>query len=562
MSMVQYSQRFAPLIQAGAPFELIEEEGLRRFKHAPRSLVAMLHRSKPEALNQTFIDWLGESVSFESFFDRAERVAAWMQAHGLQRGDRVCIAMRNRPEWLIAAWATILAGGVSAPLNSWGRREELEHGLELAQPRFVFVDHPRCKLVAQGAKALHSQVILVSQVEGREPLCELGAIQSVSFDELLRASNAWVDPNLSSTDPAVLLFTSGTTSKPKAALSTHDAVIQSLMNIQLNAAVSGITSPEQVKAIMSSGFPPAALVAVPFFHVSGFHALFLFGLAGQRKLVLAWKWDISEIVGLLEAKRLTQINGSPAMMRELMMSEAFQSADRRSLAALGLGGAAAPSALIEEMRALLPLGMMGIGYGATETNGLGAQTSGQPFLERPQASGYLSPLADIRIRDLDGSILPPGSTGEIEIRSVANMVGYWDAESRRPIPLVDHWYATGDVGFVDAQGYLHIVDRIKDIVNRGGEKVSCAEVEAALLLLPVVRDAVVMPLPDAQKGEVVAAVVVVDEPSQVSTDALRASLLERLAHFKVPERWAVVAHPVERTPSGKPIKALLKPLFA
>jgi acyl-CoA synthetase (AMP-forming)/AMP-acid ligase II len=333
------------------------------------------------------------------------------------------------------------------------------------------------------------------------------------------------------------------------------------MNIQLNAALSGMKSPEQVKAIMSSGFAPAALVAVPFFHVSGFHALFLFGLASQRKLVLAWKWDIQEIVSLLENKRVTQINGSPAMMRELLQSDAFRSADKSSLAALGLGGAAAPPSLLDDMRALLPLGMMGIGYGATETNGLGAQTSGQPFLSRPQASGYVSPLADIRMRDSEGRVLPMGATGEIEIRSVANMVGYWDEDARAPIPLEDRWYITGDVGFVDPDGYLHIVDRVKDIVNRGGEKVSCAEVEAALLLLPGVRDAVVMPLPDPIKGEVVGAVIVVDSPESVSPHDLHAQLTERIAHFKVPERWQITAQPVARTPSGKPIKSALRDGF-
>lgn len=561
MSRLRYSPLFDPLLQPGSPFELVEHQGLKRFKHAPRSLVAMLHRSKPEALSQPFIDWLDESMSFETFFMRAERVAVWMRNQGLQKGDRVCIAMRNRPEWLIAAWATLIAGGVAAPLNSWGRREELEHGLVVAHPRFVFVDHPRCALVFQGAKAVDAQIVLASHIEGREVICELGSDQVVPFDSLLATTDPWVDPGVSSTDSAVLLFTSGTTSKPKAALSTHDAVVQSLMNIQLNAALSGMTSPEQVKAIMSSGFPPAALVAVPFFHVSGFHALFLFALASQRKLVLAWKWDVTEIVGLLETKRVTQINGSPAMMRELLMSDAFRAADRKSLAALGLGGAAAPSSLVDEMRALLPLGMMGIGYGATETNGLGSQTSGRPFLERPQASGYLSPLAEVRVRDPEGGILPQGATGEIEIRSAANMLGYWDPQAKQPIPLEDQWYVTGDVGFVDLDGYLHIVDRIKDIVNRGGEKVSCAEVEAALLLHADVKDAVVMALEDAQRGEVVAAVVVVCSPERTTAESLRTSLSERLAHFKVPERWVVTTQAVERTPSGKPIKAPLKSLF-
>ena len=556
-----HSPLFAPLIQPGGPFEIADRDGMRHFKHAPASLTKMLHRAKPESLGQTFIDWLDQSMSFESFFDQSEQLAAWMVARGLQRGDRVCIAMRNRPEWLVAAWATLLAGGVAAPLNSWGRREELEHGLQVVKPRFVFADHPRAGLVSSGAVALGAQLVVVSQVIGREPECSLGSAGVVSYDEIFHEKRVWGAVEISPADPAVLLFTSGTTSKPKAALSSHEAVVQSLINIQLNAAVSGMTSPEQVKAIMSAGFAPAALVAVPFFHVSGFHALFLFGLASLRKLVLAWKWDISEIVSLMETKRVTQINGSPAMMRELLQSDTFRSADRRSLAALGLGGAAAPAALIDEMRGLLPMGMMGIGYGATETNGLGAQTSGQPFLSRPQASGYLSPLAEIRLRDSDGRLLPAGATGEIEIRSVANMMGYWDPDSGAPVPLEDHWYVTGDVGFVDSDGYLHIVDRVKDIVNRGGEKVSCAEVEAALLLLPGIRDAVVMPLPDPNKGEVVAAVVVVDERSSVQPQDLRAALAERIAHFKVPERWQITHQPVERTPSGKPIKTALKAGF-
>jgi acyl-CoA synthetase (AMP-forming)/AMP-acid ligase II len=261
--------------------------------------------------------------------------------------------MRNRPEWLVAAWATLIAGGVSAPLNSWGRREELEHSLAVAKPKFVFVDHPRCALVSAGAQSLKADVVLVSQVIGREGGCEMGTYPVHQYSDIVATPRDWTAPTLHPSDQAVLLFTSGTTSKPKAAVSTHDAVVQSLINIQLNAAVSGMTSPEQVKAIMSSGFTPAALVAVPFFHVSGFHALFLFGLASLRKLVLAWKWDIQEIVQLLETKHVTQINGSPAMMRELLASSAFRNANRSSLGALGLGGAAAPAMLIEEMRARL-----------------------------------------------------------------------------------------------------------------------------------------------------------------------------------------------------------------
>lgn len=556
-----HSPLFNPLIQPGAPFELIETQGLRCFKHAPRTLIQMLHRAKPEAYEQPFIEWLDQTLTFETFFTRAERVAAWMVEEGLHKGERVCIAMRNRPEWLIAAWATLLAGGVVAPLNSWGRREELEHGLRVARPRLVFVDHPRGPSVASCAAEIGAELVLVSQVSGREPDCGLASGQAHSFDGIVRLPRTWSPAEVGGDDLAVLLFTSGTTSRPKAAVSTHHAVVQSLMNIQLNAAVSGMRSPDQVRAIMSSGFQPAALVAVPFFHVSGFHALFLFGLASLRKLVLAWKWDIAEIVRLVEEKRVTQINGSPAMMRELLQSTEFRQADRASLAALGLGGAAAPGTLIEEMRALLPQGMMGIGYGSTETNGLGAQTSGQPFLDRPQAAGYLSPLADFRVRDAQGALLPAGACGEIELRSVANMAGYWDETLNAPVPLDDHWYITGDVGFVDSDGYLHIVDRVKDIVNRGGEKVSCAEVEAAILTLPGIRDAVVLPLPDPSKGEIVAVVIVVEPQAHPSIESLRAALSERISHFKVPERWVISTELIERTPSGKPIKSSLRSRF-
>ena len=548
------------LTQPGAPFETVEVQlgtrRLRAYRHAPATLPELIDAARVHGPKE-YLAYEGERWSFDRFFAAVDALAGRMQAEGgVRPGDRVAIAMRNRPEWAVAFAASALVGAVPAPINSFGQRDELRDAVADVQPRVLFLDADRCRRLQDDLPGLGCHVVLADA----DPAPGSGLLG-------MRALTAPGGParqpvQLKPDDPALLLFTSGASSKAKGVLSSQRAVCQALMNIDFIGALSGMTSPDAVARLMARAVAPATLSAVPLFHVSGLHAQLLTNLRNGRRLVFMHRWEPGKALQMIRDELITQFNGAPAMVMQLLSTPGFDpAASARSLGGVGFGGAGLPQRLIEEVLGRFPDSMSGIGFGLTETNGAGTAISGRLFAGKPRSSGLKSPIVELRVTGPADEALPAGEQGEIWIRGVTVMEGYWRQPQATAQVLQDGWFRTGDVGYIDDEGFLFVVDRIKDVINRSGEKIAAAEVESCLLMHPQVSEAAVFARPDDIHGEVPVAVVVPQPGATLQSEDVRSHVAGRLAAYKVPAAVIVRAQALPRNPAGKVLKAELKKLY-
>lgn len=556
MSVENWQAAWRQLIAPGSPFEVVvpDDDGPRRFRNAQPDLLTALNAGRAHG-EREFVVWEEERLSFSEFFARVDRLASQLRTRfGVRKGDRVAIAMRNQPAWLVSFVAAVASGAIVVPLNSWGQREELLHGLEDSGSRVLLCDAARLALVEGDLQGLDLQAIAVGAPATGRWVCDYDALLAEPVELL-------PPPAFEADDPLLILYTSGTTSKPKGVLSTHRAVCQALAAFEFQGAFAAMSSPTRIRAIMDSGFAPTTLMAVPLFHVSGLHAQFLLALRSGRRLVLMYKWDAERALDLIERERCTQFNGSPAMMQQLLASPRFCGEATASLFGLGLGGAAANPGLLAQLTGVKPNAIGGAGYGMTETNGVGAAIGGDQFVYKPATVGWPLPIVEVRIGDTPDAPQAPGIEGQIWLRSPTLMRGYWGQPAATAEALQDGWLATGDVGCVDEEGFLRITDRLKDLINRGGEKVAAAEVEACASGLDGVIEAAAFAVPDERMGEAVALVARVREGSGVDEVALHAHIAAHLAAFKVPEHLQVVHAELPRNASGKLLKRELREDF-
>ncbi|GAA3996051.1 class I adenylate-forming enzyme family protein [Comamonas faecalis] len=547
-------QAQAQLTAPGAPFEM---ETVQHLGHAVRAYKNAFH-TLPELINagrahgaREFMVYGEDRWTFDRFFAAVDALAGRLQQeHGLQPGERVAIALRNRPEWAVAFAAVALAGAIPAPLNSFGLGEELSASLADIAPRWLVCDQDRLDRLARHPLPEGCRTTVVDSDAG-----------SVAWQTLVAPGGPRLaPPQLAPTDPALILFTSGASAQAKGVLSNQRAVCQALFNIDFIGAIAGMTSPEAVQKLMSAGLTPTTLTVVPLFHVSGLHAQLLASLRHGRRLVLLHRWDAAQAMEMIRREKITQFNGAPTMVQQLLNQPAFHDPQASStLMGLGFGGAGLSQRLIDDTLAARPGSLSGIGFGLTETNGVGAGASGRLFALRPECAGFVSPLMELRIADVFGEPLPAGEDGEIWLRGVTVMDGYWRQPRATEAAMSDGWFRTGDVGRVDADGFLRIVDRIKDVINRNGEKIAAAEVESCLMQHAAVEDAVVFAQADEQTGEAVVAVVQLRAgAADTSAQLLREHVAARLAAYKVPQTIHLRDESLPRNPAGKLLKNAVK----
>ncbi len=544
----------------GAPFELTEVEvggqKLRAYRHAKATLPDLINTARAHG-EKPFIVYRDETWTYARVFAEADALAwALREKLGVQPGDRVVIAMRNRPEWAVAFLGAALAGAVPAPVNSFGLHDELLGACATVKPRALIMDADRLERLGEDWRSLGAEVVLCDG----EPKPGSGVH---AWHDVTRPARPAPPPvQLGPQDPALLLFTSGATTRPKAVLTTHLAVCQSIMNIDYIAALSAMSSPGVVENLMRRALAPTTLTVVPLFHVSGLHAQLLTNLVHGRKLVFMHRWDPAEAIELILEHRVTQFNAAPAMVMRMLEHPTFDyKAVRSLLAGIGFGGAGLPQRVIDEVLEGLGPSMSGVGFGMTETGGAVTAISGDGFRAAPTSSGKISPIAELRIVSPEGRIQPEGEAGEIQVRGVAVMREYWGMPEATAAALHDGWLRTGDVGYLK-DGSLFVVDRIKNVINRAGEKIAAAEVESCLLQHPGLAEAGVIPIPDPAHGEAVAAVVVPVAGASPTEAQLRAFVAERLAAYKVPSRILVRREPLPKNPTGKLLKADLQRLFS
>ena len=467
-------------------------------------------------------------------YDDAHRIVTTLAAtladkYGLRRGDRFAIAMRNYPEWVFSFWAGITLGAVAVPLNAWWSAEELAYAL----------DHSRCSVVlADGERAERLEPLRAQRPDLGVVAVRPGALPGEA-DRVTGTVDVGPD------DEAVILYTSGTTGRPKGAVATHRNLTNALVNAER------LAKPGRVRA---------TLLSFPLFHVAGLVSHLIPFTARGDKLVLMYKWNADRAVDLIEREHVTALSGVVTTTMELLERASARGVDLRSLKSMAAGASSVPPEFVRRVDQQFTAKVSpGNGYGLTETCGAMIGIAGGDYRDKPTSVGRpLSPLNEVRIVGENGDVLPPGEVGEIWLKGPTVVRGYLDDEGATAAAFTDGWFHTGDLGRLDDDGYLFIVDRLKDVVIRGGENVYAAEVEAALFAHPDVVDAAVVGAPHERLGEQVAAIVCRRAGSALDAEELRRFAAGRLAAFKVPEIVVFRDGPLPRNAAGKVLKRVLR----
>lgn len=542
----------------GQPYEVVTAEvdgvKLRVYKNAPANLRGLFEQSLGYA-DRDFYVYRDERYTFGEAYRTAAQVAHRLASvHGISKGDRVAIAMRNYPEWVFSYMGATSMGAVVVAMNAWWSAEELVYGLRDSGARLIIADSERIERLAPHLQGLGIEAVAV-RCEAPLPA------RTRSWPEFLGAEDAasavMTDVEIDPDDNATILYTSGSTAEPKGALATHRATIHAVMGWEGGAVIAAEIFPGLMDP--DPEFPPAMILTVPLFHVTGLNVQLNSSFRGGRKLVAMYKWDAEEALRIIERERITQFNGVPTMSWELVQSPNYQKYDLRSLRNMGGGGAAMAPQHARQIEAKLEHGVAGTGYGLTETGGLATTIAGEQLMERSTSCGRpVPPIVDIKIAGRDGHELPRGEVGEIWIRGAMNIRGYWNAPEATAATITDGWVHSGDIGYMDAEDFVFITDREKDMVIRGGENIGCQEVEAVIYEHPAVSEVAVFGVPDERLGETLAAVIVVKPGRALSAQELKAHVGEHLASFKVPEYVFVRDERLPRIASEKIYKRGLR----
>jgi long-chain acyl-CoA synthetase len=531
---------------------------VRVYKKAHRDLRAIFEASRAWG-ERTFVVFENERLSFLDHY-RAASALSWrlVDEYGVRKGDRVAIAMRNFPEWPIAFWAATVIGAIAVPLNAWGTGEDLAYGLRDSGARVAFIDGERLARLESRQSGDHSAALIAVRTS-RDTRGE-----TIALEELIGPSSHYgslpdrapPDRDIQPDDDATILYTSGTTGRPKGALGTHRNIMCNLVNITFASARAAIRRGDPLPA------PPdvqkAVLLPVPFFHVTGCHSIMIPALANGSKIVLMYKWNAETALELIERERINGMSGVPSMTWQMLESPDFKRRDLSSLEGLSYGGAAASPELTRKIAALFPGKFGGTGYGATETSSVSTSNGAEDYLARPDSVGPAVPGCDLRVIDEGGNPLPVGAIGELEIYGANVVKGYWNNPRATAAAFRDGWYRTGDIVRMDAEGFVYLLDRAKDMLIRGGENVYCVEIEDALLAHPDIMEAAIVGIPDRVLGELVGAVVRARIGSRLTGEQVIEHLRPRLAAFKLPVHVDIRIDELPRTASGKIVKRQLR----
>jgi len=471
-------------------------------------------------------------MTFGETFAAATCVAEGLVTkQGIKKGDRVGIAARNSANWMIAYMGITLAGGCATLLNGFWSGEELAYGIDLAECAVVLTDAGRAKRLDGHPHC--AKLVMIEHTAPSEGLAEIWAVPadpSTSIAMQMLGGPEALGPD----DLATILYTSGSTGQSKGAYSDHRGVVAGVMSYVAQSAMAKALLEGQGEDVSSQA---CALVAVPLFHVTGEVPLFLQSYAIARKLVLMPKWDAEEALRLMDAEKVSYFVGVPLMSYEMATHPNKDQYDLSACRSFAAGGAPRPLEHVTKIKDAFPGGFPLLGYGLTETNAVGCGNFNENYLAKPGSTGTASqPMVEIAILDDDGNHLEQGAVGEVCIRSVANFLGYWNnEEATKKAFTEDQFFRTGDLGYLDEDGYLYIVDRKKDIIIRGGENISCIEVEDAVYANDAIAECSAFGLPDERMGEVPAVIFRVKEGREaLPPAALREFLLAHIAPFKVP----------------------------
>jgi len=551
----------AQLTGPGGPFEVVTEvvNGIEMKVYKDR--MTSLREVPKAAINrgdQDFLVYGDKRWSYAEFVRQANGVArALARDAGVGHGDRVAVLSANNPEWCLAFWATVDLGAILVGLNGWWKTDEILYGLDDSGSKVLVADARRFERIAdqldQAPGLEHIYLIDGDPADYDDPRIH-------AFSELMgEPSDEFPETDIAEDDPAVIFYTSGTTGRPKGAISTHRNMVANLQNTLFNSIATVMANPDTAP-LDGGGGQTVGLLTSPLFHVSGCHSSLVVGMIAGVKLVIPeGRFDPDHALQLIQDEGVTIWATVPTMVWRVCEHPARHDYDTSTVTSVAFGGSPSADELQRKVRDTFPnVKSTSNAYGLTESSSVATVISGQDARERPDSVGPPVPVVDLAIVDPSGNEVPQGQTGEVLIKGPIIMPGYWNKPEATAETVVDGWLHTGDIGYLDEDGFLFITDRAKDMIIRGGENIYCVEIEQRLVDHPAVADAAVIGVPHTELGEEVKAVVQVQPGATLTEEDVRAWVAETLANFKVPAYVEIIEDKLPRNASGKLLKNVLR----
>ena len=538
----------------GQIFELIDGEvrgvKMKVFKNAPAHLGQVFAGSRGHG-DKTFLVYEDEIITFAQAADRIDALASLLvNTYGVKKGDRVAVAMRNFPEWVMSFAAIISVGAINVSMNSWWTEDEMDFALEDSGATVLICDQPRFDIGAASCVKKNIKVLVVRA----EKLLPAGVDK---WEDVLPLGDAHPGADISPDDDATILYTSGTTGRPKGAVSTHRAIISSIMAFSARSTIFQMSG-TKLKDVDGPEIPTSFILIVPLFHVTGCVPVMLSCFVAGLKLAIMYKWDPEKALEMIEREQITNFVGVPTQSWDLVNSPAFEKYDTSSLRAVGGGGAPSPTSLVGKVNDKVKNGNPQLGYGMSETNAFGPAITGSDYLSHPTSTGRASWPMVVEVRDENLKPVPTGQSGEIWFFGPMLIRGYWNRPDATAETIVDGWLRSGDLGRLDADGYVYVEDRVKDMILRAGENVYGAEVESAIYEHPAIHEAAVFGVPHERLGEEVGVAILVNDGMTLTPEELWAFLDVKIAKFKIPTQVVIMTEPLPRNAAGKFLKRELQ----
>jgi long-chain acyl-CoA synthetase len=553
MSMT-FLEANAAITGPGQIFELIDAEvrgvKTRVFKNAPAHLGQLFAGSRAHG-DKPFLVYENETYTFTQAMDRVDALASLLvNVYGVKKGDRVAVAMRNFPEWVMSFAAIISVGAINVSMNSWWTEDEMDFALEDSGATVLICDQQRFDI---GAASCVQKNIKVLVVRAEKPL-PAGVDE---WEKVLPLGDKHPGADIQPDDDATILYTSGTTGRPKGAVSTHRAILSSIFAFSARNNVF-LMSGTKLKEVDGPEVPTSFILIVPLFHVTGCVPVMMSCFVAGLKLAIMYKWDAEKALEMIEREKITNFVGVPTQSWDLVNSPAFEKYDTSSLRAVGGGGAPSPTSLVGKVNDKVKNGNPQLGYGMTETNAFGPAITGSDYLSHPTSTGRATWPMIVEVRDENLKPVPTGQSGEIWFFGPMLIRGYWNRPDATAETIVDGWLRSGDLGRLDADGYVYVEDRVKDMILRAGENVYGAEVESAIYEHPAVHEAAVFGVPHERLGEEVGVAILVNDGMTLTPEELWAFLDVKIAKFKIPTQVVIMNEPLPRNAAGKFLKRELQ----
>ena len=547
-----YQSAWQSLTAPGADFEIVNGtvfgNPCRVYKNAPKTL-RDVWLSSQQFSDQDYLVYNDERMSYGEAHSQVANIAAWLQANGVQPGDRVAIAMRNYPEWMLAYWSITSLGAAVVGMNAWWTAPEMSYAIEDSAPKVIILDDER--LARLEPKTLEQTTTVLVRGAGPTPA------ECIDWSSLTTGNHALLNNPIDPDSDACIFYTSGTTGRPKGAQLTHRGCVSNIYSMMFAGGLLKFLA-IQAGTMRADSTPPtpSSLVTTPLFHVTANNCVAHGTTLGGGKLVHMYKWDAGQALKLIEAEKITGLTGVPVMAREVMAHPDFATTDTSSLLSLGGGGAQLQPDLVGKIDETVANARPATGYGMTETCGIITSIAADFFVDKPESCGPAMPCYETRIVDSEGEDVDHGQTGELWVRGAQVIRGYLNRTEATTESIQDGWLRTGDIARLDDQNFIYIVDRLKDMVLRGGENIYCAEVESALFEHPAVQECSVFGVPDDRLGEEVG--VAIFSNNEVSATELREFLASLIASMKIPRYIWFTEEPLPRNASGKFLKRELR----